>query len=191
MSSNKTGKPKVNYIDNKEFLRQLLDYFAKCDEAKKNDKPDPPIPRYIGDCFLKIATNLSRAPNFAQYSYKDEMIMDGVENALMYFRNFDPKKSENPFSYFTQIVWYAFVRRIEKEKKQSYIKYKLTEQHGIMEHEIQEDRNEEGKMMPQDGLYDNMAEYIHNFEEKVEEKRNKRRKKKAEPQEELPDNDME
>lgn len=181
MSETKKKEAKVketkNYIDNNEFVEKLLEYFEVCKQAKDKGEVEPRIPDYIGECFLKIATNLSRAGNFSQYSYRDEMIMDGIENCLMYFRNFDPAKSRNAFSYFTQIVWYAFVRRIEKEKKQSYIKYKITEQHGILEHELMED-SEDGTRMPQvDGLYDNMAEYIQNFEERVEEKRKKRRKK--------------
>jgi len=183
--SKETKKTSNHYIDNEEFVEKLLAYFDKCREAREAEKEEPPIPDYIGDCFFKIAMNLSRAPNFMSYSYRDEMIMDGVENCLMYFRNFDPNKSRNAFSYFTQIVWYAFIRRIEKENKQSYIKYKLTEQHGILEHEIQDDMNEESRVSLPDGIYDNMAEYIHHFEEKVEEKRKKRRK--AKKHEVLPD----
>jgi hypothetical protein len=179
-----------HYIDNKEFLKQLLEYFEECKVAKTAGAPEPPIPNYIGECFFKIATNLSRMPNFVNYSFRDEMIMDGVENCLMYFRNFDPSKSSNPFSYFTQITYFAFIRRIGKEKKQSYIKYKLTEQQGIMDEMEQADSyaSDDGggpTRNPQE-LYDNMAEYIHDFEEKVEEKKKKRQKAKAKVKE-LPD----
>ena len=82
---------------------------------------------YIGQCFLDIANGLSNRPNFINYTFKEDMVFDGVENCIRYCHNFDPDKSKNPFSYFTQIVYYAFLRRIEKEKKQSYIKFKMTE----------------------------------------------------------------
>jgi hypothetical protein len=87
----------------------------------------PPVTEYIGECFFKIAEHLSYRPNFINYHYREEMIGDGIENCLMYCHNFDPNKSKNPFSYFTQIIYYAFLRRIQKEKKQNYIKYKLAE----------------------------------------------------------------
>jgi hypothetical protein len=120
------------------------------------------------------------------YSFREEMVMDGVENCLLYFRNFDPAKSENPFSYFTQIVWYAFIRRIQKENKQAYVKYKITEQAGLIDMPLMEidDNSDIGEgdvfSRAQDPLmYTNMSEYIQNFEQKAEEKKKKRRKMKA------------
>ena len=118
----KTMTKKTNhYINNADFLKALVDYKQLCDTAEKEKKPEPPIPNYIGECFLKIADHLSRKPNFVSYSFRDEMISDGIENCLMYFKNFDPIKSKNPFAYFTQIIYYAFLRRIMKEKKQLYV----------------------------------------------------------------------
>jgi hypothetical protein len=117
----------ANYINNKEFLQLLVDYYEKCDEAKLNDKPKPRIPEKIGECFLMIATKLSNKGNFVGYTYKDEMVSDALENCIMAVNSFNPEKSKNPFAYFTQIIWYAFLRRIEKEKKQTYIKYKSLE----------------------------------------------------------------
>lgn len=96
-------------------------------EAESCDDPRPPVSDYIGECFMKIAEHLSYRPNFINYPYREEMVGDGIENCLMYAHNFNPEKSKNPFSYFTQIIYYAFLRRIEKEKKQNYIKYKLLE----------------------------------------------------------------
>jgi hypothetical protein len=160
-----------HYINNPDFLKALIEYKTKCSEAEQNKKPDPPIPNYIGECFLKIADHLSRKPNFVSYSFRDEMIADGIENCLMYFRNFDETKSKNPFAYFTQIIYYAFLRRIQKEKKQLYVKYKATEQFGIFdEMEMFEDEN--GNMR-QFQLYDNISEFIHTFEEAKEKKKNK------------------
>lgn len=163
-------KPK-HYVNNADFLQALIDYKKKCDEAEQAKKPEPQIPNYIGECFLKIAEHLSRKPNFISYSFRDEMIADGIENCLMYFRNFNPDKSKNPFAYFTQIIYYAFLRRIMKEKKQLYVKYKATEQFGILdEYEMFEDSDGN---MKQFELYDNISEFIHTFEE------NKRKKKEG------------
>lgn len=116
-----------HYIDNKEFYAAMIDWKKVVNEAEDQGEDRPPVTPYIGECFLKIATHLSYRPNFINYPYRDEMIGDGIENCLMYCTNFDPDKSKNPFSYFTQIVYYAFLRRIAKEKKQTYIKYKMTE----------------------------------------------------------------
>ena len=122
-----------HYVKNADFLAALIDYKKACDNAKEQGLTAPRIPNYVGECFLKIAEHLSRKPNFSMYTFRDEMISDGVENCIMYFRNFDPEKSKNPFSYFTQIIYYAFLRRIIKEKKQLYVKYKATEQFGIFD----------------------------------------------------------
>jgi len=165
------SKKTKHYINNADFLKALIDYRAACDEAKRNNKQDPIVPNYIGECFIKIAEHLSRKPNFVSYSFRDEMIADGIENCIMYFRNFNPDKSNNPFAYFTQIIYFAFLRRISREKKQLYVKYKATEQFGILdEGEMFEDA--EGNMQ-QFVMYDNIAEFIHTFEE------NKKAKKKT------------
>ena len=141
-----------HYVNNADFLVALIQYKDDCIKAKTENLPDPKIPNYIGECFLKIAEHLSRKPNFISYTYRDEMISDGVENCIMYFRNFDPSKSKNPFAYFTQIIYYAFLRRIMKEKKQLYVKYKATQQFGLLdEGEMYEDENGN---MKQFELYD-------------------------------------
>ena len=103
----------------------MLDWKKQVKEARETGDPLPPVTEYIGHCFLEIAENLSKKPNFMNYAFKDEMIGDGIENCLMYCENFDPDKSNNPFSYFTQIIYFAFIRRIQKEKKQVTIKQKL------------------------------------------------------------------
>ena len=169
----KTMTKKTNhYINNADFLKALIDYKESCEIAQKQKKFDPPIPNYIGECFLKIADHLSRKPNFVSYSFRDEMISDGIENCLMYFKNFDPIKSKNPFAYFTQIIYYAFLRRIMKEKKQLYVKYKATENFGLLD-EFEMFEDSDGNMR-QFQLYDNISEFIQTFEEN---KRNKKRGK--------------
>jgi len=116
-------KKSVHYVDNKKFLQAMIDWR----ESWPDEENIPPVTNYIGECFLKIATHLSYRPNFINYTYRDEMISDGIENCLQYVKNFNPEKSKNPFAYFTQIIYYAFLRRIAKEKKQSHIKNKMIE----------------------------------------------------------------
>ena len=116
-----------HYIDNKEFYQHMIEWKKIVIDAENAGEQKPPVTDYIGKCFLDIAEHLSYKPNFINYPYREEMIGDGIENCIMYASNFDPDKSTNPFSYFTQIIYYAFLRRIQKEKKQAYIKYKAVE----------------------------------------------------------------
>tara|TARA_B100001996_G_C18439328_1_gene507766 strand:+ start:80 stop:550 length:471 start_codon:yes stop_codon:yes gene_type:complete len=124
---------KQHYVDNKELLAAVIRYKENVEIAQINNKPKPKVSEYIGGCFLKIATHLSYRPNFINYMYKDDMICDGIENCIQYIDNFDPNKSKNPFAYFTQIVYYAFLRRIAKEKRQLDIKEKILEKSGYDE----------------------------------------------------------
>jgi DNA-directed RNA polymerase specialized sigma subunit len=126
-------KRSEHYVNNKEFLEALVNYREKVKIALENDKEKPPIPRYIGECILKIATHLSFKPNFVNYMFKEDMISDGIENCINYLHNFDPEKSQNPFAYFTQIIHYAFIRRINREKRQMEIKNKILERSGYSE----------------------------------------------------------
>lgn len=126
-------KKKQHYLDNKEFLNALVEYKKSVAKAKENNQEKPRVNNYIGECFLKIATHLSYRPNFINYMYRDDMICDGIENCIQYVDNFDPTKSTNPFAYFTQIVYFAFLRRIAKEKRQMDIKDKLIERSGYEE----------------------------------------------------------
>ena len=118
---------RIHYVDNKKLLQAMIEWKELCVLAEKEGKVQPPVTNYIGECFLKIATHLSYRPNFINYTYRDEMISDGIENCLQYVKNFNPEKSKNPFAYFTQIIYYAFLRRIAKEKKQTHVKNKMIE----------------------------------------------------------------
>ena len=122
-----------HYVNNKEFLAALIEYRENVAIAKIKDLPKPKITNYLGECFLKIATHLSYKPNFVNYMFKDDMISDGIENCVQYIHNFDPEKSQNPFAYFTQIIHYAFLRRIQREKRQLEIKNKIIERSGYSE----------------------------------------------------------
>jgi len=121
----RTKKKNEHYVDNKRFLQAMIDYRKMVNRAKREKQEKPPVTDYIGECFLKIANHLSYRPNFINYTFRDDMISDGIENCLQYLDNFNPKTSNNPFAYFTQIIYYAFVRRIQKEKKQTIIKQRL------------------------------------------------------------------
>jgi len=128
LQMNKTKK-NPHYVNNKDFYDALIVYKNKVKNAKESGSPVPPISNYLGDCFLKIATHLSYRPNFVNYIFREDMISDGVENCVQYINNFDINRT-NPFAYFTQIVYYAFLRRIQKEKKQMEIKEKIIERSG-------------------------------------------------------------
>jgi hypothetical protein len=128
----------AHYVNNAEFLAALKEYKLKLNDSKEKGTEPPRIPNYIGECLLKIATHLSYKANFINYSYKDEMISDGIENCIQYLHNFNPDKSSNPFAYFTQIIYYAFLRRIAKEKKQSAVKQKLIREMPIEMFDIQD-----------------------------------------------------
>ena len=175
------ARKKQHYVDNEKFLVVMGDYREKYLQAKDNDEELPIIPDYAGECFLKIAERLSHRPNFINYAFREEMVSDGIENCVMYASNFNPEKSANPFVYFTQIIYYAFLRRIEKEKKQLYIKYKTMEEHSSLEDHV--DMGEMGQNETQSvssgasplttDKRASIQEFIHAFEEK------KRKKKKV------------
>ena len=126
-------KRSEHYVNNKEFLAAIIRYREDVEIAQIQNKPKPVIPTYIGDCFLKIANHLSFKPNFVNYMFKEDMISDGIENCVQYIHNFNPEKSKNPFAYFTQIIHYAFLRRIQREKRQLDIKNKILERSGYDE----------------------------------------------------------
>ena len=137
---------KQHYINNKEFLAALIEYRDEVALAKTRGEPRPRVNEYLGKCFLDIANHLSFKPNFINYMYKDDMIHDGVENCLIYIDNFDPNKSKNPFAYFTTIIYYAFLRRIQKEKKQMEVKNKILERSDFDEILFLEDRDRASEM---------------------------------------------
>ena len=177
------ARKKQHYVDNEKFLEVMSDYREKYLQAKDNDTELPIIPDYAGECFLKIAERLSHRPNFINYAFREEMVSDGIENSVMYASNFNPEKSTNPFAYFTQIIYFAFLRRIEKEKKQLYIKYKTMEEYSSLEDHV--DMGEMGQSETQavssgatpltTDKRASIQEFIFAFEEK------KRKKKKVNP----------
>jgi|TARA_B110000914_G_scaffold209762_1_gene208370 hypothetical protein len=129
-------RDKPHYVNNRDFSYAVVDYVKAANDAKANDKKNPVVPDYIALCFMKICEGLSHKPNFVRYTYRDEMVMDGVENCLKAIYNYNIDTATrtgkpNAFSYFTQIAYFAFIRRIVKEKKQTDIKFKFMEQANI------------------------------------------------------------
>ena len=150
-------KKSEHYVNNKEFLEALIVYREKVENAKENELPKPRITNYLGECFLKIATHLSYKTNFVNYMFLEDMISDGIENCVQYIYNFDPAKSRNPFAYFTQIVHYAFLRRIQKEKKQLDIKTKIIEKTGYDEVMTVDDSAMSGSSSDYNTIKDNIV----------------------------------
>jgi len=131
-------KKTIHYVDNAKFLEEMIEYKKQYYTSKNNDEELPIISEYLGSVFLKIAQRLSFRPNFINYAFKDDMISDGIENCLHYIHNYDPEKSTNPFAYFTQIIYYAFIRRITIEKKQSSIKQKIIDSSSMKTYDVME-----------------------------------------------------
>ena len=166
-----------HYVDNKEFLQHMIEFKEATTAARDNGESDPRIPDAIGEIFVKIASHLSFKSNFINYAFREDMIADGVENCIQYVHNFDPAKSKNPFAYFTQIIYYAFLRRIQKEKKQLYVRYKSLENSHL--DNMTEDDQAAVSSIGITKLYDNMSEFIESYEESMEKKKeikNKQRK---------------
>lgn len=163
----------AHYVNNKDFLAAIIEMKQKVKEAEEQGLPKPIVSNYIGECILKIATHLSYKPNFINYSYRDDMILDGVENCIQYIDNFNPDKSSNPFAYFTQIIYYAFLRRIAKEKKQSYIKGKLIQDMPFEMFEVQE-----GDDAEYHNAYLDFMQQNHTFDDTFMDRKKEKKKKK-------------
>jgi len=131
-----TKKENVHYVNNAKFSQAVVDYVTTANEAKQNKKPTPVVPNYIAECFLRISEGLSHKSNFIRYTYREEMVMDAVENCLKAIHNYNLDTATrtgkpNAFAYFTQIAWYAFLRRIAKEKKQQDVKLSYLSRIGV------------------------------------------------------------
>tara|TARA_R100000664_G_C2749994_1_gene137331 strand:+ start:678 stop:1280 length:603 start_codon:yes stop_codon:yes gene_type:complete len=173
-----------HYVNNKEFFSAMKEWKVVVNEALESGEPKPPVTDYIGDCFLKIAEHLSYRPNFINYPYREEMVGDGIENCLMYASNFDPDKSDNPFSYFTQIVYYAFLRRIQKEKKQDYVKYRcfeIMDDNGVIpdDFKVKIQQRFDSSKNPYANMFRLSETDIENFTPKKKKKKRKKKESKS------------
>lgn len=168
-------KEKPHYVDNKKFYAEIVKYREACAEADKEGHEHPRMNNYIGECIYKIADKLSYKPCFMNYSFREEMVDDGIENCIMYFKDFDPNKTQNPFAYFTQIIYYAFLRRIAKEERNRYTKYKYFQETIIhsegMDNLIDYDDNH---AVPKE-MYSNINEFMEKFENKEKERKRKQK----------------
>ena len=173
----KIKKASIHYIDNKKFYTAIIQYKNDCAAADERGEEQPRITPYIGECLYKIATRLSLKPNFISYTYRDEMVSDGLENCVNYLNNFNPEKSSNPFAYFTQIIWYAFLRRIDKEKKHLYIKQKTLENF-YFEGMLAEQSIGDEKTVSVNLDNDYMQNLVKSYDKKQSEKATKRKDKK-------------
>lgn len=161
---------KPHYVNNADFSQAVVDYVRTVREAESISEPEPMMPRYVAECFLKIAEGLSHKSNFVRYTYREEMVMDAVENCLRAVKNYDidaatRKGKPNAFGYFTQISWYAFLRRIQKEKKQQDVKLKFLSESGIEEFMVDPDEDPQVAKAVQ-SFVDNLRRRIDDVKEK-------------------------
>jgi hypothetical protein len=172
------AKKKVHYVDNQRFFNEIVEYRKKLNKAREDGIEDPRIPNYIGECIWKIAEKLSSKPCFMNYSYRDEMVSDGIENCILYFKDYNPEIGQNPFAYFTQVIYYAFLRRISKEEKNRYVIYKNFQYnviHGTDSFALVDDNDK--NLLPT-AMYDNINDFMDRFEKKEEAKKIKRKQMK-------------
>ena len=145
-------KQSIHYVNNADFSQAVVDYVTTVNEAKQKSTTIPKVPNYVAQCFLRIAEGLSHKANFIRYTYREEMVMDAVENCLKAINNYDIAAATrtgkpNAFAYFTQITWYAFLRRIAKEKKQLDIKMKYIANSGIEDFMVNEHGDEQSGLV--------------------------------------------
>tara|TARA_Y100000310_G_scaffold338699_1_gene429159 strand:+ start:112 stop:615 length:504 start_codon:yes stop_codon:yes gene_type:complete len=166
------ARRKKAYVDNKKFLEEMTLYRQQCEEADQSGDERPPINNYIGKCIYDISNKLATKPNFSGYTFKDEMICDGIENAIRCVGNFDPEKSKNPFAYFTQVIYFAFLRRIAKEKKVLYTKHKVYE--NVVSNFLSQPENV-GLNPTQYADTDYMYDFAKSYEQTMKEKKEKKK----------------
>lgn len=181
MTEKPAKKPKEKYIDNEKFLEEIILHKQKCAVARENGDPIPRINNYLGECLLKIAERMAYRPEFINYSFVDDMRLDAIENMIQYFDNFNPeivgKRSGivTPFGYFSQVAYYAFARRITKEEKYRYTKYKILENVFIS---VDADSLEEYSPATNSKFADSISDFVKKFEERERKKKLKREEKK-------------
>jgi len=166
-------RKKIEYVNNQDLFEALVKY-----SAVRSETPDDPprVPNYIAECIMKIATHLAYRPNFSNYTFRDEMISDGIENALSAVKTFDPLKSERPFAYFTQVIWWAFVRRIQIEKKYLYTKYAVSRRAELLDmtsdsQGVEGEDRHAGSLMYGEWSKEQMDKFMDDFEKRVAERK--------------------
>jgi len=172
------------YVNNADFTKAIVEYVSECNAASEAGKPVPIVTNYIAQCFLNISENLSRKSNFGRYTFREEMVMDGVEDCLRRIQNYDvntPTRTgkPNPFGYFTQIIWWAFVRRIKKEKKRQEDHLRYISETGI-DQLVQEELESNPASAATMAYVEELRQKFDTFQaEKEEESKKKKRKKRT------------
>ena len=187
------AQDKPHYVNNKDFTNAVIEYCTEVQACRKEGKPEPMVTNYLAESLLKINERLSHKSNFVRYTYREEMVMDGVENCLKALANFDPTASTrggkpNAFGYFTQISWFAFLRRIQKEKKQQDLKLKYIAESGLDEFMIDPDEDPEVAKVVRN-FVDNLRRRIDDVKEK-DEKFNTYKKKTISNKRKVKDSDL-
>jgi DNA-directed RNA polymerase specialized sigma24 family protein len=169
---------KTHYVNNNDLLAAMVEYKKEYQEAKKNGKPVPRVSEYIGECLLKIASHLSYKPNFYGYTFREDMVGDAILNCMEYIHNFDTDKYKNPFSYFTQIMYFAFIRKLDKEKKHQVLKFKVLENselYGTVLTQQSSDKGEYDNTFTK-YMYANSRDSAHEYDSKKKAKRTARKR---------------
>ena len=172
------AKKPNHYVDNEKFLAEIIEYKKQCAIAKEKGLEKPRVSEYIGKCILLIAERLSTKPRFMNYSFREELVSDALENCFLYFDNFNPEISQNPFAYFTQIIYFAFHRRISKEEKNRYIIYKKFQESVLHTSDAALMVDADDNHLLSTTMYDNINDFIGKFEERELAKKEKRKEKK-------------
>ena len=171
----KKTKKRNHYVDNKKFHAEIIEYKKQIAYAQEHGLEKPRVSEYIGKCIWLITENLAKKPRFMNYSFIDEMKSDAIENCFMYFDNFDPIRFNNPFSYFTQVTKFAFLRRIGKEEKNRYCIYKKFQESVLDTADASLMIDGDDNHLISSQMYDNLNEFIKNFEGREKAKKEKRK----------------
>lgn len=174
-----TRKKNTHYVDNQKFYQTIVEYKKQVKDAQEKGLEEPRIPEYVGECIYKIATKLSTKPCFINYSYKDEMIGDGIENSILYFKDYNTELGQNPFAYFTQVIFFAFLRRISKEEKNRYAIYKQF-QELVASQGTEMFVDVDGNSLTSGPLYDNINDFMNRFEQKEQAKKDRKKQQSKE-----------
>ena len=182
----RTQRKSIHYVNNADFSQAVVDYVTLVEEAKESKKAIPKVPDYVAKCFLRIAEGLSHKANFIRYTYREEMVMDAVENCLKAISNYNLEAATrtgkpNAFAYFTQISWFAFLRRIAKEKKQQDVKIKYLTQSGI-ENFIDNELGDESSQQVVDAFVDTLRgriDKVKSYDTEIKEFAKKEKKKRS------------
>lgn len=173
-----TKKQANHYVDNDKFFNEIVKYHQAIRKADAAGKERPRIPNYLGECIWLMAENLAMKPCFRNYSFVEEMKGDAIENCIMYFDRYDPDKGGNPFAYFTTVIRWAFIRRINKEEKARYTIYKNFQEAFVFDETSFQLTNQDEGVIMNTKQYDNINAFMERFEEKERIKREKNREKR-------------